>query len=219
MLAYAASRPAAVERRPHPNALLAIVAAHVAVAAAVMSVKMDLPQRILDPPIRIDIVPDEKAPPANPPQRPSTNPDSATPAEPREDVPTAFESEIQLGSEPIEVGPIADKIEFPPIAWNPPPRPQIVRSAARLLTPASELKPPYPQSKLLNEEEAVLTLRLTIDASGRVVAVEPVGRADRIFFTAARNHLMAHWRYRPASEDGRAISSTEVITLRFQLDG
>ncbi|HKX92704.1 MAG TPA: energy transducer TonB [Sphingomicrobium sp.] len=218
MLAYAAGRPAPVERRPHPNAMLVIIAAHVAVAAAVMSVKMDLPQRIFEPPIRIDMVPHREVPPENPPQHPSTNPDSARPAEPR-DVPTAFESEIELGSEPIEVGPIADKVEFPPIAWNPPPRPQIVRSAARLLTPASELKPPYPQSKLLNEEEAVLTLRLTIDANGRVVAVEPVGRADRTFLAAARSHLMAHWRYRPASEDGRAIGSTEVITLRFQLDG
>jgi len=30
---------------------------------------------------------------------------------------------------------------------------------------------------------------------------------------------MAHWHYKPASEDGRAISSTVVITPRFELDG
>jgi len=40
-----------------------------------------------------------------------------------------------------------------------------------------------------------------------------------VFLEAARRHLIAHWRYRPASEDGRAIASTAVITLRFQLDG
>ena len=89
----------------------------------------------------------------------------------------------------------------------------------RLLTPASELKPPYPPSKILSEEEAVLTLRLTIDPNGRVIAVEPVGRADREFLEAARRHLMAHWRYSPATDDGRAIASSTVITLHFQLDG
>jgi len=79
--------------------------------------------------------------------------------------------------------------------------------------------PPYPSSKLITEEEASLTLRLTIDERGRVIAVEPVGRADPVFLAAARRHLLARWRYKPASEDGRAIASTAVITLRFQLDG
>jgi protein TonB len=90
---------------------------------------------------------------------------------------------------------------------------------ARLLTPPSELKPPYPASKLLTEEEAVLTLRLTIDANGRVVAVDPVGRADRIFLEAARRYAIAHWRYQPATDDGRPIASSLTVTLRFELDG
>jgi protein TonB len=29
---------------------------------------------------------------------------------------------------------------------------------------------------------------------------------------------MANWRYRPATEDGRALATTTVITLRFQLE-
>jgi protein TonB len=64
----------------------------------------------------------------------------------------------------------------------------------------------------------VLKLRLTIDPNGRVVAVEPLGRADSVFLQAARRHLLAHWRYKPAMEDGHAVTSTTVITLRFQLD-
>ena len=51
------------------------------------------------------------------------------------------------------------------------------------------------------------------------MAVEPVGRADAVFLAAARRHLLAHWRFKPASDDGRAVASTTVITLRFQLDG
>jgi len=95
----------------------------------------------------------------------------------------------------------------------------VASTGVELLTPASDLKPPYPESKLLNEEEAALRLRLTIDDHGRVVAVDPVGSADAVFLAAARRHLMAHWRYKPATQDGQAIASTIVITLRFQLDG
>jgi protein TonB len=98
------------------------------------------------------------------------------------------------------------------------PTPTPVRTAARLLTSSADLKPPYPPSKLLTEEEADLRLKLTIDANGRVVAVEPVGRADPTFLAAARRHLLARWRFSPASEDGRPVVSTTVITLRFRLD-
>ena len=48
MLAYAANRPAIAERRSAPNAMLAIIAIHVAGVAALMSAKMDLPARIAD---------------------------------------------------------------------------------------------------------------------------------------------------------------------------
>src|SRR5439155_9899658 len=92
-------------------------------------------------------------------------------------------------------------------------------AGAQLLTPASELKPPYPASKILTEEEAVLHLRLTVDEHGRVIAVDPVGRADPAFLEAARRHLIAHWRYKPALDEGRAVRSSEVITLHFELNG
>jgi protein TonB len=80
------------------------------------------------------------------------------------------------------------------------------------------LRPPYPDDKRRLEEEAVLRLRLAIDERGRVVAVEPVGSADRSFLEAARRHLIAHWRYKPATDDGRAVRSSTVITLRFELE-
>ena len=53
----------------------------------------------------------------------------------------------------------------------------------------------------------MLRLKLTIDPRGRVIAVDPVGKADPAFLAAARRHLIAHWRYKPATEDGRAIAS------------
>ena len=38
--------------------------------------------------------------------------------------------------------------------------------------------------------------------------MEPVGRTDRSFLEAARRHLIASWRYKPATEDGKAVASS-----------
>ena len=219
MLAYAASRPAPVERRPYPNAMLAIIAAHVAVVAAVMSAKMDLPRRLLPPTIVTSIsVP--KTPPENP-QTPRTQQQARNRTVDNTDpvVPT-----LSHDPDPFDTGPITPPnpgqilpgatgtIELPPPHFA-------VKLGPQLLTPASELKPPYPASKLITEEEATLRLKLTIDERGRVIAVDPVGNADRAFLEAARRYLLGPWRYKPATEDGRAVASSMVITLRFQLDG
>ncbi len=220
MLAYAASRPAPVERRPHPNTLLAIIAAHVAIVAAVMSAKMDFPIRISPKPTTVVFVPTPKTQTPDP-ETPKTQQqaqnrsvDQIQPV-----VPTQPE-----GVDPFETGPITlpnsgqvlvgatGTIELPPAH-------SIVKLGPQLLTPPSELKPPYPASKLITEEEATLRLKLTIDEHGRVTGVDPVGKADRAFLDAARRYLIAHWRYKAASEDGRAVASSMVITLRFQLDG
>ena len=80
------------------------------------------------------------------------------------------------------------------------------------------MRPPYPDSKRRSEEEAALRLRLSIDERGRVTAVEPIGAADPEFLAAARAHLLRFWRYKPATEDGRAVATSMVITLRFQLE-
>jgi protein TonB len=222
MLAYAASRPTPVERRPHPNTMLAIIALHVGVAAIVMSAKMDLPQRIFHKPEILINIPTPKDPPPPRPEQPHT----AQPQQPTDENVTRVDQEIVTHpTESVDQGPLTlpvkpgvlvegtGTITVPQTIHN------IVRLGPTLLTSGEDLKPPYPASKLVTEEEAALQLRLTIDANGRVVGVDPVGRADPVFLSAARRWLLAHWRYRPATEDGRGVTSTEVITLRFQLDG
>jgi protein TonB len=198
--------------------MLIIIAAHVAVIAAVMSAKMDLIPHIKDPPIKIDLIREDDPPPPTPLDqhvRPAPRPTLTAPkpdvALPPTDEHQTVDATPSLPT--IDVGQVVD----PGPVIRPTPTP--VRTGARLLTSAEELKPPYPMAKLASGEEAVLRLRLTIDERGRVVAVEPVERADRVFLEAARRHLIAHWRYKPATEDGRALTSSMVITLRFQLDG
>jgi protein TonB len=221
MLAYAASRPTPVERRPHPNTMLAIIALHVGVAAIVMSAKMDLPGRILHKPEILINIPTPKDPPPVQQPQPRTNPTPHTVSDPTIDhppvqVPTpSYPTSVDQGP-PVNTGVL---VEGTGTASIPQTIHNIVRTGPALLTSGEGLKPPYPASKLITEEEASLQLRLTIDANGRVIGVEPVGRADPVFLSAARRWLLAHWRYKPATEDGRGVAATEVITLRFQLDG
>jgi periplasmic protein TonB len=218
MLAYAASAPRTAERSSSPNALLAIIAGHVALVAVVMSAKMDLPARFIDRPITIIPIRPVEPPPPNPPVERTPRPQPG---------PTATDPTVPLHSPGPDVVPIPsppDPMPMPGPSVDPVPQPTPrplppVHLGAQLLTPPSELRPPYPAAKLLAEEEATLKLRLTIDERGRVTAVDPVGRADAVFLAAARRHLLAHWRFKPASDDGRAVASTTVITLRFQLDG
>jgi protein TonB len=221
MLAYASNAPRIAERRSAPNAMLFIIAGHVAVIAAVMSAKMDLPIRIFHPPIIVDTIPNPPPPdPVPTPRNPTQPNDNSTIDHRNQTQPLPGPTfPIDVGPTTPDPGPIAGNDVRLPSNPQPLPMANPVKLGPRLLTPESELKPPYPASKLLTEEEAVLRLRLSIDERGHVTAVEPVGRADPAFFAAARRHLIAHWRYRPASEGGHAIASSMVVTLRFQLDG
>lgn len=217
MLAYAASAPRTAERSSSPNALLAIVAGHVALIAAVMSAKMDLPTPFKDHRTEVTWIDPVEPPPPNPPVQRSPRPQPGPTIVPP-DVPLPPSQGPTVTPTPMPnpapiVGPSIDALP------RPVPTPAPAHVAAQLLTPPSELKPPYPASKLLAEEEASLRLSLSIDERGRVVAVEPVGRADPVFLAAARKYMLARWRYKPASEGGRAVASTMVITLTFQLDG
>ena len=220
MLAYAANSPVAVDRRPHPNAMLAIIAVHVALLAVVMSAKMEFDRHRPAPPILIDSIPVPKPLPPHTPVRHPTNPQPAPILFPHKPTgPRSLPHNPTFPTGPTAGPGPANPFPLPIPQAKPLPTPHFGNSGPQLLTPASELKPPYPVSKLLNEEEAVLRLKLTIDARGRVIAVEPVGRTDAAFLDAARRHLLAHWRYKPATADGQAVASSAVITLRFELNG
>ena len=221
MLAYAAGRPLVGKRQSSPHAMLVVIAVHVALIAGVMSAKMNLPKRISHRPIIIGLLPEPTPPPPN--MTVKTPPPKATEIaidQPARNEPLPHFDPIRVDPGPtIDPGSIAGTGSLvtpvlPNTVIGVP-----VRHDPKLLTPPSELRPPYPPSKILSQEEAVLRLRLTISEAGRITAVDPIGFADREFLDAARRYLIAHWRYQAATEDGRPVSSSSVITLRFQLDG
>ena len=218
MTAYV-SVPAYADHKLHPRVLLLIVAGHAAVIAALMLVKMNLPQRFVPTVTTVRFVDAPKPPP--PPSQPQLQPKSQQAQtrsvidHPQQVVQTRQISELSVDNTPAipNLTPIEPMPPLPPM-----PRTQPVRTGPRFATPDSELKPPYPLQKLLAQEETTLKLRLTIDPEGRVIAADPVGSADPVFLAAARKHILAHWRYQPATDDGHPVPSSTVITLRFQLD-
>ena len=220
MLAYAAHRRRIARRHSAPHVMLAIIAGHIALIAAVMSAKMDLPNRFRDV-TKVELIPIPPEPPQEvPPPR-----DVPRPPDSRIDQVPAIVPVPQPSPAPLDQPVMLPVPNSGPIGPMPIPQPRLdplpsepVRVGPRFATPAAAVRPTYPASKIESEEEAVLKLKLSIDPRGRVVAVEPVGRADPAFLAAARRHLLAHWRYKPATEDGRAIASSTVITLRFELD-
>jgi protein TonB len=212
MLAYA---PRTERRRLHPATLAVILGAHAVTIVAVMSARMEVYQRDDGPTIV------ESYPVKPPPKPDKPPPDTPNPAS---DLP--FSSTDPIVPLPPLPGPTADPLPPRPIPPGPlagtgadplPPAP-IVRTGPRFLTPPDEIRPPYPEVMRAREKEAVLRLKLSIDERGRVVAVDPVGKADSVFLAAARRHILKAWRYKPAMEGDRAIASSTVITLEFRLD-
>jgi len=175
-----------------------------------------VPVPLIDPPTIIDFIDPAKPPPENPPPpQPSQRSNIDTPTIlvpiPAPDLPDVDTTPMPL---PLpDPGPAIG----PGIDTHVTPTPP-VRVGPRFRTSEADVKPPYPPSKLRDEEEATLKLRLSIDARGRVIAVDPVGPADPVFLAAARKHVMARWRYQPATEDGRPVATTTTITLHFELN-
>lgn len=217
-----APTPGFAVQRPHPKTLMLIVGVHAVALAAVITVKMDLPQKLIPTITTVDFI----DPPKPEPPKPQPPVKKVDPPKTRIDQPVA------IVPVPRPDDPEIDRTPSPPLPPTPgpigtgievvPPSPPLpahipVRTGLRFITAADQVRPPYPDDKRRQEQEASLRLRLSIDSRGRVVAVEPVGAVDPSFFAAARKHLLAHWRYAPATEDGRAIASSTVITLRFEL--
>ena len=218
-----APTPGFAVRRPHPKTLMFIVGAHAVALAAVITAKPELAEKFI-PTITTVIDVDPPKPPPPEPQPPVKKVD---PPKSRIDQ-TPVIIPIPRSDDPV----IVDRTPAPPLPPTPgpigtgieniPPSPPLpthipVRTGVRFITAADQIRPPYPDDKRRQEQEASLRLRLSIDARGRVVGVEPVGPVDPSFFAAARQHLLAHWRYAPATVDGRAVAATTVITLRFEL--
>lgn len=83
---------------------------------------------------------------------------------------------------------------------------------------AKAFHPDYPPSLVREGLEGSVTVRVNIDETGRVTAVELVKATNRAFFDETREQALHFWRFKPATSDGTPIASQQVLTVQFTLE-
>jgi protein TonB len=78
--------------------------------------------------------------------------------------------------------------------------------------------PSYPRSALRQRIEGTVLLEVLVDVDGRPLRVDVrEGSGDRRLDAAAREQVRAHWRFRPAIRDGRAVQAIGLVPINFRL--
>ena len=111
----------------------------------------------------------------------------------------------------IDPGPT---IILPPV--EPPHAPVLTEPSIDPRAMAG-FQPDYPGAMIRQGLEGAVTVRVTIGAEGRVTDIERVSATDESFWLATQRHALRKWRFRPATRDGVAVTSTKVLTVRFTL--
>lgn len=213
MLAYA---PRPDRKKLRPATLGLIILGHAAILALVMTGRSGLVPQNPFTKTTVTLISEPKPPP---PPEPRTDikptPSAFTTVKPIVPPPIPQGPSVATDPQPLpSLGPVAGTGTTPtPIPIDPP----VVRTGPRFATAEAAIRPPYPDAMRQSGSEASLRLRLSIDERGRVVSVDPVGRADATFLGAARRHILRAWRYQPAMEGAKAVPSTTTITLKFEL--
>lgn len=102
----------------------------------------------------------------------------------------------------------------------PPPQAHVPTLTSASPDPrfASQFQPDYPPQLARENVEGVVKVRVLIGTDGRVKAVELVSASDPLFFSATERRALKAWRFKPATRDGAAIESWQVMTVRFRMD-
>jgi protein TonB len=79
--------------------------------------------------------------------------------------------------------------------------------------------PPYPRLAIRRNLEGTVHLRVRVDAEGRpreVLVERSSGHA--VLDREASTHVMRHWRFQPATVDGRPATAWARVPIGFRLD-
>lgn len=212
MLGYA---PRPDHKRLRPATLGLIILGYAGLLALVMTADPGTIFKEKSDPPDIIFIPVPKPPPPEPQANPQPSPSQITIVDP---IVLPLPSPGPIIAELPQPHPNPGRVIGTGILPTPIPLDSpIVRKGPRFATVGDAIRPPYPISKRESGDEASLRLRLSIDERGRVIAVDPIGRADPTFLEAARRHILRMWRYQPAIEGAKAVPSTTNITLKFEL--
>lgn len=126
----------------------------------------------------------------------------------------------KLDAPPIDLPPIfeqgeiaADPVEDsgPPVSFDTGPQ-------LADLAYASNPPPRYPRLALRAGDEGRVLLRVLVDAQGRPQEVEiEKSSGHRDLDRAAREQVLAKWRFHPAQRDGLPVSAWALVPIDFNL--
>jgi periplasmic protein TonB len=213
------------QQRRHPASFALVVGLHAAAFGALILAGST--QFLQEPETRItvrDIVIPEPPPPdpvLDPPDpRPAPRETRVTtvprerPANDNNTVTTGGSDPAPTGTGPTGQG-TGEIVRDPP---TPDPPPPVRREAQVDPRYARDLQPPYPPPEIRAERNGVVRIRLTIAPNGRVTAVERLSATSEHFWRATQRQALDHWRFRPATLDGRPVQGTKVMTVNFRIE-
>ncbi|WP_428775780.1 energy transducer TonB [Vibrio sp.] len=84
--------------------------------------------------------------------------------------------------------------------------------------PIHRVEPTYPAKALKRKMEGYVTLRFTIDVSGRPSQIEVVDAKPKRVFDKAALYAVKKWKYQPQLIDGKAVEQpNQTVTVEFKL--
>ncbi len=190
----------AVKRGRTKWLLLAILLQIAFVYALITGLDLKVGPVKLTNPFQVTIPRGTKPPPAAPPQSTMLEPNMAKPVMPDIRIEGGGERDRGINL-PADNGGVAGPSDHGPVSVT-----------------ATHTIPPYPPLDLRLGHEGTVVLRLMIAPNGRVVdAVVVRSSGYRSLDGAARDWVMAHWRYRPAFRGGVAVAGSAEVGVRFSL--
>jgi protein TonB len=110
-----------------------------------------------------------------------------------------------------------------PAPRSTPPAAPVEAAPAIAPTPARSIAgthttPPYPPLAIRLGEEGMVRLHIALDSGGKIHTVNVVktSGSERLD-SAAVSWVAKHWRYAPATRDGKPVASSVLADVRFDL--
>lgn len=78
--------------------------------------------------------------------------------------------------------------------------------------------PPYPRDALRSGHQGTVVLQVLVGVDGRPLEViVESGSGYRSLDEAARRHVLRHWRFQPAIQDGQPVQAIGLVPIEFSL--
>ncbi|HWA30936.1 MAG TPA: energy transducer TonB [Rhizomicrobium sp.] len=165
--------------------------------------------------IQVDVV---KQPPAVRHETPPPpTPELTAPAVPQIPIPRVRVARPEPAPHAITAVAVPKPVVAPPKPAPVAPAPVIAPTPARAIEGTHTI-PPYPPIARRLNLEGVVRLHIALDASGAIESVT-VARSSgsEILDKTATDWVSRHWRYRPATRDGKPVASSVLADVRFDL--